>query len=170
MAWSPQARAAALAARKRKGHRTSKTHLNAPYTPKRGVMKHSVTARQAGSHSQFKRKVKTVAKYTAVAGAAGAVAYGTYKSGVPQKQVKKQISKKVRRDARARIAQKGPQIDTIKANRIIQTRYKGTKTNNLTAKMSQNQTDVARATIRQINRYSKRTPYKRPGSKKTRYR
>lgn len=62
--WSPQARKAAALARKRKGHTTSARHIGAKYT---------IKAKHPGNHSQFKAKAKKVAKYTAKAGAAGAV-------------------------------------------------------------------------------------------------
>lgn len=77
MAWSPQARAAAAAARKRKGHTTAAKHIGARYTSKgsniRGGMKYTVTAQHPGSHSQFKSKAKKFVKYSAVASGAAAV-------------------------------------------------------------------------------------------------
>lgn len=72
MAWTPQARAAAVIARKRKG-----------------PVKYKVVAKQAGPHSQFKVKAKKAARYAA-AGAVAATAtytagYATAKTGNKKK-------------------------------------------------------------------------------------
>lgn len=183
MAWSPQSRAAALAARRRKGHSSKAMHMGGPYVPKGTKrMKHTVTAVHPGKHSQFKGKAKKAAKYTAIGLGAGAATYGAFVGGynaathgppAVKKAVRTQVSKKVRKDARARLATKSAHIETIKVSRKMQQMAAANRPGSLfhaTGPYAAHDRAVAGANIRQINRYSKRTPYKRPGSKKTRYR